>query len=108
MVATRRRVVFGFCRNQRTLTQRKTPKLSSLKCVLAVGLGDGLLTVAPAGFFRPNYRHVQLPPVTAAHVRKNPGSQTRRVSTRPEISKGGGSSANIRADLAFSGGTGGP
>ena len=76
--------------------------------MLAVGLGDGLVTVAPAGFFRPNYRHVQLPPVTAAHGRKNPGSQTRRVSTRPEISRGEVSSVNIRADLGFSGATGGP
>ena len=65
------------------------------------------LVKSSAGFAL-DCKHVQLPPVTAAHGRKNPGSQTRRVSTRPEISKGGGSSANIRADLAFSGGTGGP
>ena len=108
MVATRPRVVFGVSCDAGILTCGRTPRLSSLKSVLVVGLGDGLLTVAPAGFFRPNYRHVQLPPVTAAHGRKNPGSQTRRVSTRHEISKGGGSSANLRRDLAFSGGTGGP
>jgi len=72
------------------------------------GVGGGLLTVALAGFYRKRCRVGPRARLTETHAPKKPGSQTRRVSTRPEISRGEVSSVNIRADLGFSGATGGP
>ena len=78
------------------------------KSALVVGVCGGLLTVALAGFYRKRCRVGPRARLTETHGRKNPGSWTRRVSTRPEISRGEVSSVNIRADLGFSGATGGP
>ena len=108
MLTTRVRAVFWFFGNAAFLSFETGGGRLNSTSALVVEVSDGLLTVAPAGFYRKRCRVGLGASLTETHAPKKPGSQTRRVSTRPEISRGEVSSVNIRADLGFSGATGGP